>query len=111
MNPLHKRAFASPIVALEGAVKALGLPMTNDKITIEPLDDLEAYVLKGTSGAVSDPTVRLTYLVKPDGRLALSWKVETNLRTSWLHAYMDAASGSEIYGLIDWVWSATYKVL
>ncbi|KAI0518146.1 fungalysin metallopeptidase [Xylaria bambusicola] len=109
-NPIHKREFTSPIAALEGAMKVLGLPMTKNKITIEALDDLESFVLKGTSGAVSDPTARLTYLVKPDGKLALTWKVETNLRTSWLHSYMDASNGSEIHGLIDWVWSATYKV-
>ncbi len=109
-NPLQKRAFASPVEALSGAMEVLGLPMSADAITAEPLGDLEAFVLKGTSGAVSDPTARLTYLVKPDGNLALTWKVETNLRTSWLHSYMDAVNGAELYGLIDWVWSATYKV-
>ncbi|KAF2969458.1 hypothetical protein GQX73_g4154 [Xylaria multiplex] len=109
-NPLQKRTFSSPISALSGAMEALGLPMSADAITVEPLEDLESFVLKGTSGAVSDPTARLNYLVKSDGKLALTWKVETNLRTSWLHSYMDAIDGSELYGLIDWVWSATYKV-
>ncbi|KAI0973039.1 fungalysin metallopeptidase [Xylaria arbuscula] len=109
-NPLKKRALSSPVEALFGAVAALGLPMSAGDITAEPLDDLESFVLKGTSGAVSDPTARLAYLVKPDGKLALTWKVETNLRTSWLHSYMDAVNGAELYGLIDWVWSATYKV-
>ncbi|TGJ87323.1 hypothetical protein E0Z10_g1457 [Xylaria hypoxylon] len=109
-NPLKKRTFSSPVTALSGAMETLGLPMSASTITVEPLDDLEAFVLKGTSGAVSDPTARLNYLVKTDGELALTWKVETNLRTSWLHSYMDAIDGSELYGLIDWVWSATYKV-
>lgn len=109
MNPLQKRAFSSPVDALAGAMEALGLPMSGDAVA-EPLDDLEAFVLKGTKGAVSDPTARLTYLVKSDGDLALTWKVETNLRTSWLHSYVDAVKSTEVYGLIDWVWSATYKV-
>lgn len=84
--------------------------MTSDVVTAEPLEDLEAFVLRGTYGAVSDPTARLTYLVKSDGTLTLTWKVETNLLTHWLHSYMDALRGGEIYGLIDWAWSATYKV-
>ncbi|KAH8161851.1 hypothetical protein CIB48_g6392 [Xylaria polymorpha] len=109
VNPLQKRAFSSPVDALAGAMEALGLPMSGDAVA-EPLDDLEAFVLKGTKGAVSDPTARLTYLVKSDGDLALTWKVETNLRTSWLHSYVDAVKSTEVYGLIDWVWSATYKV-
>lgn len=90
---------------------ALGLPMSATAVIVEPLDDLEAFVLKGTSGAVSDPTARLNYLIKSDGGLALTWKVETNLHTHWLHSYLDALQGGEIYGVIDWVWSATYKVL
>ncbi|KAI0556100.1 fungalysin metallopeptidase [Xylaria curta] len=109
VNPLQKRAFSSPVEALTGAMTTLGLPMSG-KAVAEPLDDLEAFVLKGTKGAVSDPTARLTYLVKSDGKLALTWKVETNLRTSWLHTYVDAVKSTEVYGLVDWVWSATYKV-
>lgn len=82
----------------------------DDLVLAEPLEDFEAFVLKGTKGAVKDPTARLTYLIKPDGDLALTWKVETNLRTSWLHMYMDAFLTGEIYGLVDWVHSASYKV-
>ncbi|GAW15807.1 hypothetical protein ANO14919_052290 [Xylariales sp. No.14919] len=110
-NPLFKRTFTSPLKALSGAVEALGLPMSmaTDSITVEPLEGLQAFVVKGTSGAIRDPTARLSYLVK-DGQLALAWKVETNMGTSWLHSYMDAIDGSEIYGLVDWVVSATYKV-
>ncbi|KAI1156552.1 fungalysin metallopeptidase [Nemania diffusa] len=109
-NPLQKRAYSSPVEALSGAMAALGLPMSATAVIVEPLDDLEAFVLKGTSGAVSDPTARLNYLIKSDGGLALTWKVETNLHTHWLHSYLDALQGGEIYGVIDWVWSATYKV-
>ncbi|KAI0402353.1 fungalysin metallopeptidase [Xylaria palmicola] len=108
-NPLQKRAFCGPTEALAGVASVLGLPMRGNAVA-EPLDDLEAFVLKGTSGAVSDPTARLTYLIKSDGELALTWKVETNLRTSWLHSYMDAVKLGELHGLIDWAWSATYKV-
>ncbi|RYC65791.1 hypothetical protein CHU98_g469 [Xylaria longipes] len=109
VNPLQKRAYSSPVDALTGATKVLSLPVSGNAVA-EPLDDLEAYVLKGTSGAVGDPTARLSYLVKSDGELALTWKVETNLHSSWLHTYVDAVKSTEVYGLIDWVWSATYKV-
>ncbi|KAI1111427.1 fungalysin metallopeptidase [Nemania sp. NC0429] len=109
-NPLQERAFSSPVEALLETIETLGLPMASGVVTVESLDDLEAFVLRGTSGAVSDPTARLTYLVKEDGELALTWKVETNLLTHWLHSYMDALEGGGIYGLVDWAWSATYKV-
>lgn len=102
--------FSNPVEALSETIATLGLPITRGAVTAEPLDDLEAFVLKGTSGAVGDPTARLTYLVKSNGELALTWKVETNLFTHWLHTYMDALQGGEVYGLIDWVWSASYKV-
>ncbi|KAI0203157.1 fungalysin metallopeptidase [Astrocystis sublimbata] len=111
VNPLQKRSYSSPVDALIGVAKTLGLPMvmSGKSVVVEPMDGLEAFVLKGTKGAVSDPTARLTYLAKPDGDLALTWKVETNLHTSWLHSYVDATKSSQVYGIIDWVWSATYK--
>ncbi|KAI1184477.1 fungalysin metallopeptidase [Nemania serpens] len=109
-NPLQQRVFSSPVEALSDTIAALALPITSGVVTAEPLDDLEAFVLRGTSGAVSDPTARLTYLVKSDGELVLTWKVETNLLTQWLHSYIDALQGREIYGLIDWVLAATYKI-
>ncbi|KAI1179588.1 fungalysin metallopeptidase [Nemania sp. FL0916] len=109
-NPLQKRAVSQPGTALSGAIEVLGLPISGNVVSIESLDDVEAHVLKGTSGAVSDPTARLTYMVKSDGKLALTWKVETNIGSHWLHSYVDAAEGEEVHGVIDWVSSATYKV-
>lgn len=108
-NPLQKRSFVDPVKALTGAMTTLGLPMSGKPVA-EALNGPGEFVIKGTSGAVSDPTARLNYLVKSDGKLALTWKVETNLRTNWLHSYMDATDGGELYGLVDWVWSATYQV-
>ncbi|KAI0141815.1 fungalysin metallopeptidase [Xylariaceae sp. FL1272] len=110
-SPLQKREFSSPMAALKGAMTTLKLPLSMTKdVSVEDLEDIEAYTIKGISGAVKDPTARLMYVVKQNGDLALSWKVETNLRTSWLHSYVDAADSSKIHGVIDWVWAATYKV-
>ncbi|KAI1809534.1 fungalysin metallopeptidase [Poronia punctata] len=109
VNPLQKRSFGGAEKAIQGVMKSLGLPLSGQAIA-EPLEDLEAYVLKGISGVVSEPTARLAYLIKPDGDLALSWKVETNMGRSWLHSYVDAITGKEVYGTVDWVSDATYKV-
>jgi extracellular elastinolytic metalloproteinase len=105
-----KRSFGGAEKAIQGVMKSLGLPLSGEPIA-EPLEELESFVLKGISGVVSEPIARLTYLAKPEGDLALSWKVETNLGRSWLHSYVDAFTSSEVYGTVDWVSDASYKVL
>jgi extracellular elastinolytic metalloproteinase len=59
--------------------------------------------LKGTSGAVSDPEARLVYLAKEDGTLSLTWRVETDVVDNWLLTYVDATTGQEIHGVVDYV--------
>jgi extracellular elastinolytic metalloproteinase len=73
--------------------------------------DKETYVFHGTSGAVKDPEAKLVYFVKPDGGLALTWRVETDIYSNWLLSYVDAATGETIHGVVDWSADATYEVL
>ncbi|RYP03110.1 hypothetical protein DL764_005371 [Monosporascus ibericus] len=108
-NPLVKRAFSDPTQALEGATRVLELPVTGEA-TAEPLVGVEAYSLKGTSGAQEDPEARLVYFAKPDGTLALTWRVETDVLDDWLLTYIDASSNEEIHGVVNYVAEATYEV-
>ncbi|CAJ2505862.1 Uu.00g132560.m01.CDS01 [Anthostomella pinea] len=108
-SPLKKRAFSDATQALTGATTILDLPVTGEA-TAEPVEGTETYVLKGTSGAQKDPEARLVYLVKSDGDLALTWRVETDILDNWLLSYVDAATTQEIHGVVDWVAEATYEV-
>lgn len=108
-SPLAKRAFNDPVVALGGASKTLALGVS-EASSAEPLEAPETYVLKGTSGAEKDPEAKLMYLVKADGDLALTWRVETDLMDNWLLTYVDAASNEQVHGVVDYVSEATYEV-
>ena len=108
-SPLDKRSFSDPTTALSGASKVLELPVTGEA-TAEPADRVETYSLKGTSGAQEDPEARLVYFVKPDGDLALTWRVETDILDDWLLTYVDAESNEEIHGVVNYVSDVTYEV-
>lgn len=109
-SPLKKRDFSDPSQALTGATKILQLPVTGES-SAEAIDGTETYVLKGTSGAMKDPEARLVYFVKPDGTLALTWRVETDILDNWLLSYVDANTNEEVHGVVDYVAEATYLVL
>lgn len=87
----------------------LDLPVTG-KATAEATKDTETFILKGTSGAQKDPEARLVYLVKSDGELALTWRVETDVLDNWLLSYVDAKTNEDIHGVVDWVQDATLRV-
>ncbi|KAJ2996782.1 hypothetical protein NUW58_g863 [Xylaria curta] len=108
-NPLRKRDFSEATKALETATSVLDIPVTG-KATAEATEETETFTLKGTSGAQKDPEARLVYLVKPDGELALTWRVETDVLDNWLLSYVDAKSNDAIHGVVDWVQDATLKV-
>ncbi|KAK1142395.1 hypothetical protein N8T08_007947 [Aspergillus melleus] len=109
-NPLNKRDFSDPVAALKGASKTLKLSITSDTVSTESNQDKESYVFKGTSGAVSDPKAKLVYFVKPDGKLALSWRVETDIEDNWLLSYVDANNEETVHGVVDYVAEADYQV-
>jgi extracellular elastinolytic metalloproteinase len=111
VNPLHKRDFKDPVIALSGATSILQLPIDVSGATAVPTTNEEVYLLKGTSGAVRDPEAKLVYFVKPDGTLALTWRVETDVMDNWLLTYIDAATSQEVYGVVDYVADvANFKV-
>ncbi|KAI1644584.1 Fungalysin metallopeptidase-domain-containing protein [Daldinia loculata] len=108
-SPLQKREFSDPTQALSGATKLLELPVTGDA-SAEATDGTETFVLKGTSGAMKDPEARLVYFAKPDGNLALTWRIETDILDNWLLSYVDANTNEEVHGVVDYVADATYLV-
>lgn len=59
---------------------------------------------------MSDPKAKLVYFVKPDGKLALSWRVETDIEDNWLLSYVDANSEETVHGVVDYVAEADYQV-
>ncbi|KXH42977.1 fungalysin metallopeptidase [Colletotrichum simmondsii] len=110
-SPLTKRDFKDPVVALNGAKDVLQLPVEATSATAEAKEGTEVYAIKGTSGAVSDPEAKLVYFIQADGTLSLSWRVETDISENWLLTYVDAATGSKVQGVVDYVSDlANYRV-
>jgi extracellular elastinolytic metalloproteinase len=109
-NPLTKRDFSNPVDALKTANGQLELAIKADDASAEATEGKETFTLKGTSGAVKDPEAKLVYLVKADGTLALTWRVETDIMSNWLLTYVDAATNQEIHGVVDYSADATYQV-
>ena len=86
------------------------LPVAINNVSTEATNEQNSYIFRDTSGAVSDPMAKLVYFTKPDGNLALTWRIETDIDDHWLLTYMDAESASEVHGIIDYVAEATYQV-
>jgi extracellular elastinolytic metalloproteinase len=104
-----KRDFSDPVDALKTATAILQLPVEAGKASAEAVEGKETFTFKGTSGAVKDPQAKLVYLVKADGSLALTWRVETDILSNWLLTYVDAGT-KEIHGVVDYSADAVYQV-
>lgn len=98
------------MVALRGTSEALQLSITLDQVSTEAAEDKESFNFKGVSGTVSDPKAQLVYLMKEDGSLALTWRVETDVDSNWLLTYIDANTGKDVHGVVDYVAEADYQV-
>ncbi|KAK2749929.1 Extracellular metalloproteinase 9 [Myotisia sp. PD_48] len=109
-NPLLKRDFSDPVAALKGASESLNLQVTSKNAKATPAKEAESFVIKGTSGALSDPKAVLMYFIKGDGRLALTWRVETDIGDNWLLSFVDAKDNKNIHGVVDYVASAEFQV-
>ncbi|KAK2748725.1 Extracellular metalloproteinase 9 [Myotisia sp. PD_48] len=109
-SALAKPNRISPVQALKAVVKNLQIPVDADKATAQGIEGNEAFVLKGTSGALSDPKAHLVYFKKADDSLVLTWKVETDIDDDWLISYIDAKDGKDIQGVVNWVADATFQV-
>lgn len=113
-SPLAKRALTDPVDALKEAIKILGLPIKAgpEAAVKSSLVDTEAYTITGTTGAVSEPKVHLTYFQNGSDELTLTWRVETDVSKNWLLSYVDATTGQKVHGVVDYVndLSATFQV-
>ncbi|GLA24004.1 extracellular elastinolytic metallo proteinase [Aspergillus phoenicis ATCC 13157] len=99
----------SPEAALRGARDAIQLPLTIDNVSTEAAEGRNEYIFREAVGAVSDPKAKLVYLVKPEGTLALTWRIETDMYEHWLLTYIDAET-TTVHGVVDYVADATYQV-
>ncbi|KAG4410930.1 hypothetical protein IFR04_015939, partial [Cadophora malorum] len=66
------------------------------------------YVIEGSTGTLSEPKAKLVYFQNADSTLTLTWRVETDINDNWLLSYVDAVTGSEILGVVDYVSDASY---
>ncbi|KAF6816061.1 elastinolytic metalloproteinase mep [Colletotrichum sojae] len=106
-----KRADLSttPLAAFQRAVELLDLPIEGTATASADPTDGEIYAIKGVKGTVAEPLAKLAY-VQVDGFVTLAWRIETETETNWLHTYIDAATGQEVTGVIDFTNTATYEV-
>lgn len=102
---MSKRDGAAPANALKSAVNVLGLP-----ISFASAIAAETYAIKKTTGCVSEPEARLVYLVDEEGKLALTWRIETDVMSNWLLTYVDAEDGEKVHAVVDYSADATYNV-
>lgn len=107
---MKKRDQVDPVAALRGADSTLSLGVNAEKAQAVPEPTEEHYIIKGSTGALSDPLARLVYFQNPDQTLTLTWRVETDIRDNWLLSYVDAKKPDTVFGVVDYVSDATYQV-
>jgi extracellular elastinolytic metalloproteinase len=107
---LSKRDAAEPVNALKQAIEILSLPVTAQSATAEPQQDTNVFTIKKTDGCVSDPEARLVYVINQEGKLSLTWRIETDILSNWLLTYVDAETGNKVHAAIDYSADATYNV-
>ncbi|KAJ5030369.1 Fungalysin metallopeptidase-domain-containing protein [Bipolaris maydis] len=106
---LGKRDSAEPVDALKSAVKILSLPVSADLAAAEPQQEANTFTIKKTSGCVKDPEARLVYLINQEGKLSLTWRIETDIMSNWLLTYVDAETGDKVHAAVDYSADATYN--
>lgn len=88
----------------------MALPVNAGQATSQPKEGKEVFGIKNTNGAVKEPEARLVYLQTSENILALTWRLETDILTNWLLTYVDAKTGGQVYGVVDYSADATYEV-
>jgi extracellular elastinolytic metalloproteinase len=51
----------------------------------------------------------LVYVIS-QGKLALTWRVETDVLSNWLLTYVDVEDGSQVHAVVDYSADASYQV-
>jgi extracellular elastinolytic metalloproteinase len=105
-----KRDTIEPVAALNSAVSVLDLPVKAASATSVPMEGANSFTIKDTTGAVSDPKARLVYVQTAEGKLALTWRIETDVLSNWLLTYVDAKDGSQVHAVVDYSADASYQV-
>lgn len=109
MFPPKGKAKKDARDALRGAVKTLGLPVNADGATVEDKGN-DTFTIQGTTGTVKAPEASLVYVQNAEGKMALSWRVETDILTNWLVSFVDAENPEKVHGVVDYSADATYEV-
>lgn len=96
--------------ALSVAQETLDLPVS--KISDSSVEDLDGEVtIKGVSGVEEDPQAKLMYFVKPDGELALTWRVTSISEEAAFTSYVDVENGDgKLVGVFNHDSHFTYEV-
>lgn len=102
----------TPLVAFESAVKLLDLPISDiaGAVAEKVEGPSETWDIKQVEGFMANPTAKLVYVTR-DSSTVLAWRIETDLGSSWIISYVDAASGNEITGVIEYTNTASYEAL
>ncbi|KAI5864481.1 extracellular metallo proteinase 1 [Durotheca rogersii] len=106
---VEKRCVLDAVGALDVASSTLQLPISGET-SVEGSTGIESYTITGTTGTVQDPEASLVYFVRPNGDLALTWKVETRTADDWVVSYVDVEGESGVLGLANYISYATYDV-
>lgn len=96
--------------ALVVAQEGLDLRLTKiSESSLEGNDDTAT--IKGVSGVERDPEANLLYFVKPDGKLALTWKVKAFSEDAAFTSYVDVETDDgKLVGVINHDSHFTYQV-
>lgn len=105
-----KRDTIEPVTALRSAISILNLPVSAASATAEPKEAADTYAIKEASGCVSEPEARLVYVQTAEGKLALAWRIETDVLSNWLLTYVDAIDGNQVHAVVDYSADASYQV-
>ncbi|CAI6092755.1 unnamed protein product [Clonostachys chloroleuca] len=112
-SPKSRRLTLDPVGALEAVRETLKLPIQvpNNAVTESVSDEQESYLIKNVEGAETDPAAKQVYLVKPEGKLVLAWKIQTIVKDTSFSSYVDIDAGaSEVVAVLDHVDYWSYEV-
>ena len=98
------------ILSLVSFVKG-GHPVDpNEFVQLNSFKDPNVMMFENVPYAESPVEVKQGYLQLDDGQLQLVWDIQYELQDNWYNGHVNAYDGTVI-SLIDWVSSASYKVI